>query len=327
MLNNRVTVTSDYYDKKTTGLLLEVPIPASVGTPGNVALQNAGSVENKGFEFQIGTKNIVKKDFSWSSDFNMYFNKGKVLNIVGTTMYAGNITPADNYNTAIVKAGLPLGSFYGKYSLGVDPATGTINYLHAKGGGDSLGVIGNANPKFSYGFTNSFRYKNFTLDVFLQGVQGNQIFNATRILSEAMSIGENQSSAVLNRWQKPGDITSIPKATLQDNSNVYPSTRFIEDGSYLRVKSLTLGYSIPASVLSKVKITHLMFYLTAENLLTFTKYSGFDPEVSSFSNASSTGYNNSSQTNSNADRNTAPGVDFGTYPQSRDFILGLNLSF
>ena len=325
MLNHRITVTSDYYDKKTNGLLLQVPIPASVGIPGNIALENAGSIQNKGFEFQLITKNIVKKDFSWSSDFNIYLNRGKVLSIVGTTMYTGQISPADNYDVAIVQAGLPLGSFYGKYSLGVDKQTGMIDYLQQKnGGGDSLGVIGNANPKYSYGFTNSFRYKSFSLDIFLQGVQGNQIFNGTRILSEAMTNGENQSAAVLKRWEKTGDVTSIPKSTLSDVSNVYPSTRFIENGSYLRVKSVTLSYSLPQSIVNKIKANKCMLYLTAENLFTFTKYSGFDPEVSAFN---ATSINANSSNNSNTNRNTAPGVDFGTYPQSRDIIVGLNLTF
>jgi len=320
MFNNRVTITSDYYIKKTTGLLLLVPIPAHVGIPGNIALENAGSIQNKGFEFQIATKNIVKKDFEWNSDFNFYVNKGKVLDIIGTTIYSGQIAPSNDYYTAIVKAGLPLGSFYGKFSQGVDPKTGMMKFLQGTSG-DSLGVIGHAAPKFSYGFTNTFKYKSFSLGIFLQGVEGNQIFNATRILSEAMSIGENQSAAVLNRWQKPGDITSIPKSTQNDLSNVYPSSRFIENGAYLRVKSVTLSYTLPQSVMSKVKVTRASLYVTAENLLTFTKYTGFDPEVSAFSNSSA------SQSNSNTDKNTAPGVDYGTYPQSRDIIVGLKLTF
>ena len=317
-LSNRITVTTDYYNKKTTNLLLYVPIPASVGTPGNTALQNAGALQNKGFEFQVSTKNIQKSDFTWNTDFNIYFNKGKVLDIVGTTMYTGGINPAGStYDVALVKAGLPLGSFYGKYAQGVDPATGNMIFRPQKSGGDSMGVIGNANPKFIYGLTNSVTYKNFKLDIFLQGVQGNQIFNGTRILSEAMSIGENQSAAVLARWKKPGDLTSMPKSTLQDESNVYPSSRFVENGSYLRIKSLTLGYTLPQGWMNKLKITHCMIYVTAENLLTFTRYSGFDPEVSMF-NASS---------QDNTSKNTAPGVDFGTYPQSRDLMIGLNITF
>ncbi len=320
ILKNRLNVTTDYYNKRTTALLLNTPIPASVGVPGNTAWQNAGSIENKGFEFQVVSRNIVKSDFSWTTDFNIYFNKGKVLDIVGTTVYTGGINPnGSTYDVAIVKAGLPLGSFYGKYSQGVDPATGNIKYLQQKGGGDSLGVIGNANPKYAYGLTNSFAYKNFSLDIFLQGVQGNQIFNGTKILSEAMSVGENQSATVLNRWKKAGDITSIPKSTLQDESNVYPSSRFVENGSYLRVKSVTLGYNLPATLLNKIKISRCLFYFTAENLFTFTKYTGFDPEVSMF--------NPSAYKMDKTSQNAAPGVDFGTYPQSRDFILGLSVTF
>ncbi len=319
LLNNRVTITTDYYDKKTTNLLLNAPIPASVGVGGNTAIINAGSIQNKGFEFQLTSKNIVNRDFTWSTDFNIYLNRGKVLDIVGQTLFTGNVNVAGNtYQTALVKAGLPLGSFYGKYALGVDPATGNEKYLQNKAGSDSLGVIGNANPKYAYGLTNSFTYKRFTLNIFLQGEQGNQIFNATRMLTESMTIGENQSAAVLRRWKNPGDITNIPKSSPNDPSNSYPSTRFIENGSYLRVKSLTLGYSLPESVLNKLKISRFMLYITAENLFTFTKYSGFDPETSVF---------NSSSNSDSASKNTAPGVDYGNYPQSRDFILGVNVTF
>ncbi|MFI5139552.1 MAG: TonB-dependent receptor [Sphingobacteriales bacterium] len=320
LLNNRVTITTDYYNKKTTNLLLNAPIPASEGVSGNTAIINAGAIENKGFEFQVTSRNIESKDFKWNTDFNIYFNKGKVLNVVGETLLTGNVNVAGNtYQTAIVKAGLPLGSFYGKYALGVDPATGNELYLKNKAGADSVGVIGNANPKYSYGLTNSFNYKGFTLNIFLQGEQGKQIFDATRMLTESMTIGENQSAAVLKRWEKPGDITNVPKSsTTADPANVYPSTRFIENGSYLRVKSVTLGYSLPASLLNKLKITRCMLYITTENLFTFTKYTGFDPEASMF---------NASSNSDTASKNTAPGVDYGTYPQSRDIILGLNVTF
>jgi hypothetical protein len=132
-----------------------------------------------------------------------------------------------------------------------------------------------------------------------------------------MALTQNQSATVLNRWQNPGDITDMPRVTPSDWANSNPSTRYLENGSYLRVKSLTLGYTLNPSVLSKIKITRFMVYFTAENLLTFTKYTGFDPEVSAFSG------NGQGATN----QNTAPGVDFGTYPQSRDFVLGLKISF
>lgn len=322
ILDSRISITADYYNKKTTDLLLYVPIPASVGIPDNVALQNAGSLQNRGFEFQLSSRNLVKGNFTWNTDFNINFNKNKVLNIVGTVIHSGAINPAGTtYNLSIVQEGLPLGLFYGYISDGVDPTTGMIKYRDLDGtpgitDGDKT-VIGNANPDFTYGMTNSFRYKNFTLDIFLQGVQGNDIFDATRILSESMRLGMNQSATVLNRWKNPGDITDVPKAIKDDVSNSEPSTRYIENGSYLRVKSLTLAYNLPRAVLDRLKISRLQIYLTSENLLTITKYSGFDPEVSAF-NAS---YQD------NTSKNTAPGVDYGTYPQSRDIILGLNVTF
>ncbi|HNL38627.1 MAG TPA: hypothetical protein PKH43_05830, partial [Saprospiraceae bacterium] len=237
----------------------------------------------------------------------------------GTTLQTGTVNPAGtSLNTAIVQAGSPLGSFYGKYSQGVDPATGHMIFLKtADGGADSVGIIGNANPKFVFGFGNSISYKNFSLDFFFQGVQGNDILNATRILSESMVLPMNQSADVLRRWRRPGDITDIPGVSPSNWDNSAVSTRYVEDGSYIRLKALTLGYRIPTESLGKMKISRFMVYVTAENLLTFTKYSGFDPEVSAFS-ASNQGATN---------QNTAPGVDFGTYPQSRDFTFGLNITF
>jgi hypothetical protein len=141
--------------------------------------------------------------------------------------------------------------------------------------------------------------------------------NATRVLTESLALSMNQSATVLNRWQNAGDMTDIPRVTPNDWANSNPSTRHIENGSYLRLKSLTLGYNINPAALSKLKITRFMIYFTAENLLTFTKYSGFDPEVSAFSS------NSQDATN----QNTALGVDYGTYPQSRDYVLGLKVSF
>lgn len=314
---NRLALTLDYYYKKTSDLLLMVPQPTSTGFPS--ALQNAGSLENKGFEIQVTSKNITSSKLVWTTDFNLSFNKNKVLDIVGNTIHTGGINPAgDAFNTALVEEGLPLGSFFGKFSQGVDPATGDINFLKtADGSADSIGIIGNANPDFVYGFTSALTYGNFSFDVFIQGVQGNQIFNATRILSESMALTMNQSATVLDRWKKSGDITDMPRSTHESWANATPSTRFVENGSYLRIKSLTLGYNFKGSLLNRLKISSCMLYLTCENLLTFTKYTGFDPEVSAFNS------NNESTTN----QNTALGVDYGTYPQSRDYMVGLKISF
>lgn len=316
VLENKLTFTADYYYKKTSDMLLNVPTVNSTGF--SSALQNAGSLENKGFEFSVGSKNINSGDLKWTTDFNISFNKNKVLSIVGNTIPAGAINPAgDDFNTAIVQEGKPLGSFYGKISEGVDPTTGNINFLKNSKGADSVGIIGNANPKYMFGLTNNFSYKNFSLNIFIQGVQGNQILNATRVLTESMALVMNQSSAVLRRWQKPGDITDVPKSTPTNWANANPSTRFLENGSYVRLKALTLGYTVPQAKLTKLKMSRCFIYFTGENLLTFTKYTGFDPEVSAFGGSGQSAKN----------QNVAPGVDFGTYPQSRDFILGVNISF
>lgn len=317
VLNHRLSLSADYYFKKTTDLLLEVPQPTSTGFA--VAMQNAGSMQNQGVEFQISSRNLVNTTLKWNTDFNISFNRNKVLDIVGNTIHSGGINPAgDDFNTALVQEGKPLGSFFGKIAQGVDPQTGYMIFMQtADGSGDSVGIIGNANPKYIFGLTNAFTYGPFTLDVFIQGVQGNQILNATRILTESMALPMNQSATVADRWRNVGDITSMPRSTPNDWNNSNPSTRYLEDGSYIRVKSVTLGYSLKPEVLSRVHISRCMLYVTFENLLTFTKYTGFDPEVSAFSRNGQDAKN----------QNTALGVDYGTYPQSRDFVIGLKLNF
>lgn len=315
--NSRITVSADYYVKKTKDLLLRVPIPASVGIPSNIALQNAGKIENRGVEFQVSTRNLVNK-FKWNTDFNISFNHNKVLDMVGTFIKVGSIESRGN--TSIAQEGLSLGSFWGYIYDGVDPETGNAVYRDLDKSGevneDDKTIIGHANPKYAFGMTNSFRYSNFTLDVFVQGIQGNEIFNATRVLSEAMIDGRSQSAAVLKRWTQPGQITDIPRQSLHNSGipdptyNSLVSSRYIEDGSYIRLKSVTLGYNLPERITNKLRLSNCLIYVTGENLMTITNYSGFDPEVSAFGAS-----------------NTAPGVDFGTYPQSRDILIGINLSF
>lgn len=317
IFKSRITLSADYYVKKTKDLLLRVPIPASVGIPSNIALENAGKIENRGLEFQLSSKNLVNK-FKWNTDFNISFNHNKVLDMVGTFIKVGSIESRGN--TSIAQEGLPLGTFWGYIYDGVDPQTGNAVYRDTDKSGDinenDKTVIGNANPKYSFGMTNSFSYKNFTLDVFVQGIEGNQIFNATRVLSEGMTDGKSQSAAVLKRWTTAGQITNIPRQSLNDPGipdptyNSLISSRYIENGSYIRVKSVTLGYNLPEGIRNKLRMSNCLIYVTGENLLTATKYSGFDPEVSAFGAS-----------------NTAPGVDFGTYPQSRDILIGINVTF
>lgn len=316
MLNNRILFTSDYYIKQTNDMLLDRPIPASVGIPGSTAIKNVGKMENRGIEFQVSSKNLTGQ-LKWNTDFNISFNKSKIINLDGGTIKIGNIS--ERGAVAIAQEGQQLGLFYGYISDGVDPATGNIIYRDIDKSGDlsdgDQTIIGNANPKYTFGLTNSFSYKNFTFNFFLQGIQGNQIFNATRIETEGLIDEANQTTNVLNRWKTAGQVTNIPKATYGDNTNSLISSRYIEDGSFVRLKSATLGYELPTGIINKLKINRCFFYITGENILTFTRYTGFDPEVSLFGRGG------------NSEKNIAPGVDYGTYPQAREVILGVNIVF
>lgn len=320
-LNNRINVTADYYIKNTTDMLLNSPIPGSVGMgySSSFATKNIGSMTNKGLEFQVSSKNLVG-ELKWTTDFNISFNKSKITKLdKGVPIKTGYISFRGN--VAIAQEGEPLGMFFGYVADGVDPQTGMMKYkdLDKSGGlndGDQT-TIGNANPDFTYGLTNNFSYKSFTFSFLLQGVQGNDIFNASRIETEGMYLPINQLATVADRWKKPGDITNIPKSTGDgDDHNSLLSSRYVEDGSYLRLKSTTLGYDLPKIICNKLKAQKIYLYVTGENLLTFTKYSGFDPEVSIYGSGSD-----------NALKNIAPGVDYGVYPQSRTFLFGINVTF
>ena len=312
VLDSRINITADAYIKKTSDLLLNAPLPHSTGFDN--AVQNIGELENKGFDFQISSVNI-NNELKWNTDFNISFNKNKVTNLVGQEMVAGEI--AGRGDAILIKEGYSLGTFYGYEFGGVDPETGQAYYINKDGEStinpdpdEDRKVIGNANPDFIYGLTNTFTYKGISLTIFLEGVQGNDMLNASRFETEGMTDPKNQTTAVLDRWRQPGDITDIPASSWGDINNSRISTRFIEDGSYLRVKTLTLSYQLPENILSKVNIDGIRIYVTGENLLTFTNYSGFDPEVNAF-----------------GDSNTAFGIDYGTYPQTRNIIFGLNVTF
>ncbi len=311
MLNNRITLTADAYIKNTRDLLLNAPLPRSTGFDN--AIQNIGELENKGLEFQLTTRNFVN-DLTWDTDLNISFNRNEVVNVVGQELFFGNV--AGRGEVSLVREGLPLGTFYGYVAGGVDPQTGDLYYINSAGEStfepvaEDRTIIGNANPDFLYGITNNFSFKGLGLTIFLQGSQGNDIFNATRIETEGMLDPKNQTIDVLNRWRQPGDVTDMPRAVWGNTNNSRASTRFVEDGSYLRVKAATLSYDLPTSMISRVKLAGVRVYATGENLLTFTRYSGFDPEVNAFGGS-----------------NTALGVDFGTYPQTRNIIFGLNVSF
>jgi len=312
MWNGRLVFIADAYLKQTDDVLLNVQLSNSL--PISSIQTNAGSIENKGMEFSLSTVNTVK-ELKWHTDFNISFNKNKIKSLQYTDVYYFGRIYSNNQDVSIVKAGLPLGTFFGYVSEGVNPETGDLNFKDVNGNGifdpGDRTVIGDGNPKFTYGITNSFSWKQFDLNVFFQGSYGNDIFNATRIDLEGMFDSKNQSIAVLRRWTPDNRITDIPRAVGGGKvDNVRNSTRFVEDGSYLRLKSLTLIYNFNPKLFKKSGISKLSLYTTGQNLLTFTKYTGFDPEVNAFGLSA-----------------TELGVDYGTYPQARTLTAGVNVEF
>ncbi|MCL4640799.1 MULTISPECIES: SusC/RagA family TonB-linked outer membrane protein [Olivibacter] len=318
VFNARLNFSADAYLKKTSDLLLNVPVPRATGF--DYVLQNAGALENKGLEFQVNSRNLAGA-LKWETDLNISLNRNKVSDLAGTTIFGANISGRGDLSYTTV--GNPIGMFYGYVFTGVDPQTGDALYLRNDGTSsnnpspDDRRIIGNPNPDFIYGLTNTFGYKNFGFSIFLQGSQGNDIYNGTRVEMEGMIDAKNQTTAVLDRWTSPGQLTNVPRAVPDNTNNSRNSTRFVENGSYLRVKSVTLSYNLPETLLSRLKLSNVKVYVTGENLFTVTNYKGFDPEVNAFTNTNDATQN----------KNTFVGIDYGTYPQTRNLIFGLNVSF
>jgi len=313
LYDGKITFSADAYIKKNYDLLLNVPMP--LGTGFSSAIQNVGEIENRGLEFQLNTINYSNDNFTWRTSANLSFNRNEAKDIVGQVITQGPV--ASRGNVSLIREGEPLGTFYGYEWGGVDPATGNVYYINQEGEStftptaDDRKIIGDPNPDFIYSLGNTFTYKEFGLDIFLQGSQGNDIFNATKLQMESMIDSKNQLASVLNRWRQPGDITDIPRVNTEgstDNSRL--SNRYVEDGSYLRFKAVTFSYNFKQNALDKLHLNALKFYVTGENLITLTDYSGFDPQVNAFGGD-----------------NAVQGVDFGTYPQTRNVIFGMNVRF
>ncbi|MFK7949587.1 MAG: SusC/RagA family TonB-linked outer membrane protein [Saprospiraceae bacterium] len=309
----RVNLTGDFYYKRTQDLLINVDLPRSTGFGSGI--QNLGEVENMGWELTVRSYNIRKDKFTWSTQFNISANRNKVLDIGGEdqVIFAGGI-PERGFSV-IVQEGLPLGTFYGYKSLGVNPDNGDIVFEDINDDGiineDDRTIIGDANPDFIIGLSNTFTYGGFTLDILLQSSIGNDVFNATRIETEGMFSVKNGSAATLDRWQNAGDVTRVPRAVFGDpNENSRISDRFIENGSFLRIRNITLSYNLPQSIVEKVKIQGLSLFASGQNLWILSDYSGYDPEV-----------------NRDGGSAISQGIDFGTYPQARIMTGGIKLDF
>ncbi len=315
LFEGRVSTSIDYYDKQSTDVLIgNIPIPRTSGF--NSATGNAASLQNRGLEILVNSINIDRA-VNWTTNFNISFNRNKVLDLRGTQDLGGDV---DGETTAITRENAPFALFYGYVFEGVDPQNGRAQYRNIDNEltytptPDDRRVIGNPHADFIYGFTNTISYKGIGLSIFLQGSQGNDIVNATRFsYTEDMSGPSNQSTEVLKRWQNPGDVTDVPGVFAVGSNatrlNHLFSSRFVEDGSYLRVKALTLSYDFDSRVLSKAGIQSAKVYATGENLLTFTKYTGFDPEVNKY------GGNVFSR-----------GLDDAIYPQLRKIIFGVTIT-
>lgn len=310
LFNFRLIFAADAYYKKTRDLLLTVSLPDYVNLPGGIT-RNDGEMVNKGFEFEITSHNFPGA-FKWDIEFNISFNHNELTKLGLNKVYYYADTYEMHEPAIILKEGLPLGTFFGYISEGVDPETGNIIYKDLNNNGSldpgDRTTLGNAQPDFIYGMTNTLSWRGWGLSVFLQGSQGNKIFNESRIDMEGMTDFRNQSHVVVDRWRRPGMITDIPRAGNTENN--HNSSRFVEDGSYLRVKSLTLSYDFSGNWMKKLSLSKLQLYATAQNLLTLTKYKGFDPEVNTFGSSS-----------------VQLGVDYGIYPQSKAWIFGLNVNF
>jgi TonB-linked SusC/RagA family outer membrane protein len=300
--DDRLSLVLDLYYNRTKDLLLQRPIPPSSGFTSVSA--NIGELENKGLELVLTSLNMDKA-LQWTSTLNFAANRNKVLSLYDDQ-------PIDDLGRGgnRVEVGEPIGIFFGYHCLGVDPSTGNLVYEDLDGDGTITSAdrqkTGDPNPDFTAGMTNTFTYNNFDLSLFLQLVYGNDVFNGTRIYLESGTGEDNQLVTVLDRWQQPGDITDIPKT-----GDAFKSSRFIEDGSFLRIKNLTLGYSPGPEWCKKVGMKSARVFMTLQNLFTFTTYSGMDPEVD-YSGGSS---------------NIVMGTDFFTYPQARTLMFGLNLNF
>ena len=367
VLNNRISLSADFYNQQSNNLLLENQIPTSTGY--STQFQNIGSIRNRGFEFVLNTQNINNKDFKWTTGFNISFNRSKVLALYGSGV--GNDQLIDG--NFIVKVGQRLGQFYGYKYDGVyttddfiQNANGTyllkdgvirlkganvanvkpgdIKFASTTGEMDAKNnpvfstndrtIMGNGEPNFTGGITNNFSYKGFDLSVFMNFTGGNKVFNANaRRFYGPYLPNENTFTAMANRFRLIDPVTGKETMDLarlaelnphqyskkqlwslhSDNSKSISDPAidyFLEDGSFLRLNTITLGYSLPHSLLKKAGIVNARFYGTLNNIHTFTRYSGYDPEVN------------------NSDKPTKKGgYDDSAYPRAKSFVVGLNLTF
>lgn len=324
LFNNRLTFTGEYYSKKTKDLLMWRLVPSALGVES--VLTNVGSVSNRGWEFALGGTPIDTRAFSWSINYSINFNRNKILALDGlsdTLVNSGTVDLPGLVGSYVQMVGQPMGTFLGYTYAGVwkteEQSTAAIygakpgdaKFLDVNKDGvidkEDVGIIGNAQPKFTYGLNNTFHYRDFDLNVFFQGVYGNDIYNQNRVRREHYDGGAAfPTGAVIASHWTPENQTDVPAFSGQEYVN---SSRWVEDGSYFRLKNITLGYSLPQSVLKKIKFSQIRLSVSATNLFTCTHYSGYDPEASMGMDA------------------YGAGIDRGIYPSNKSWTIGMDINF
>jgi len=307
LFKDRLTLEFNYYQKYTTDGLLQVALPASGGFSGYWS--NAAEISNKGFEFGLNSINVNKNGFNWTTNFNISQNINNIEKL-------GNPLRYGSRDLILLKQGTPLYSFWVYKQLYVDPQTGNAVYEDVNKDGkittDDRQILGSIWPKFFGGLTNTLSYKGLDLGVFFSFQFGNKIYNHNRFFGEgggARDAARIIFASNLDRWQKPGDITDVPRPDgVNVNNYLDGGSRWLEDGSFVRLRSLSLGYSLPNSLIQKIGFAKVRLYLEGNNVWLWTKYTGLDPESSASS-----------------DQN-AQGIDLGTPPQPRSIQFGLNIT-
>ena len=317
----RIDLNIDVYDKQARSLLMLKPLPLTSGYS-NI-MENIGSMRNRGIEFTLNTRNLVG-EFKWETSFNLALNRNEVLKLNGKDKFA---SPGSNQPVGL---GEDMDKWYMRIWAGVDPANGDplwekiitdadgktyLTYTNSYNAATLQYTGTSSAPKFTGGMLNTFSWKGLSLSAFFNFVKGNQVFNSSRQFFDSDGIYDSYNQMVLadgwSRWSKPGDIATHPKPLLGGNKAANePSSRFLEDGSYIRLRNITLGYNLPESVLQKLKIGSIRVFLSGDNLWTGTHFSGMDPEVSFVTAGGAT-----------------KGVSGTKYPISKKYLLGVNIGF
>lgn len=313
LLRGRLGIVADYYVRNTSDLLVLRPIPMVSGF--SSVWSNIGNVQNRGVELGITTRNFTPArpgGFAWTTELNVSANRNEV-----TKLYNGEPFTAGIRSTSIITEGHPLGAFSAYAFDGVDPQTGNAIFRDVDGDGDITSadrvVVGDPQPDFYGGLTNQFSFGNLDLRTFVQFSQGNDILNLMRLFTDdGACTYDNKFRDVLDRWQEPGDITDVPRMSYDCASGAdVISSRYIEDGSYLRIQEVTLGFRLPDAWAAWAGMDNLRVYVSGHNLHTFTRYTGYHPDVNS----------------SGSGANVAAGTDFFAYPLPRAFSIGVNGAF